>query len=307
MTKQPNLQINIGKLQLKNPVLVSSGTDGIGEEYAEFLDIEKLGGIITKSITLHPKKGNPPQRVVETPSGMLNAIGLQNPGFEWFKKDKVPFLKKLKTPIIINIAGDTPEEYGELAAKVEGLGIASAIELNISCPNVKEGGLAFSSDPHMTHDVVDLARKATTLPLITKLSPNVTDVTFFAKVAIDAGTDGLSLINTLLGMSIDVDTMKPYIANITGGLSGPAIRPVAVRIIWQVAKKYDIPIIGMGGVEDARSAIELLLAGATAVSVGTANFYNPRAPFEIIEGIRKYLKDKKINDIGTLKTSLRGA
>jgi len=305
--KEPNIQVSIGKLRLKNPVLVSSGTYGIGEEYAEFLDIGKLGGIITKSITLRPKKGNPPQRVVETPGGMLNAIGLQNPGFEGFKRDKVPFLRKLKVPLIINIAGDTPEEYGELAAKVEALGIASAIELNISCPNVKQGGLAFGTDAHMTHDVVALARKATSLPLITKLSPNVTDVTFFAKVAIDAGTDGLSLINTLLGMSIDIDTMKPRIANITGGLSGPAIRPVAVRIIWQVAKKYNVPIIGMGGVEDASSAIEFLLAGATAVSVGTANFYNPQAPFEIIDGIKKYLREKKIGDVSTLKSSLRGA
>lgn len=298
---QPNLQVHIGKLLLKNPVLVSSGTYGIGEEYDEFLDIGKLGGIITKSITLYPKKGNPPPRVVETPAGMLNAIGLQNPGFEVFKKEKVPFLKKLKIPIIINIAGDTPEEYEELAAKVGDLGVASAIELNISCPNVKKGGLAFSSDPHMTHDVVALARKATSLPIITKLSPNVTDVTFFAKVAIDAGTDGLSLINTLLGMSIDIDNMRPCIANITGGLSGPAIRPVAVRVIWQVAKKYNIPIIGMGGVEDAASAIELLLAGATAVSVGTANFYNPQAPFEIIDGISQYLKAKGIKDIAQVK------
>ncbi|HRZ87321.1 MAG TPA: dihydroorotate dehydrogenase [bacterium] len=305
MAQTPNLKVTIGTLTLPNPVLVCSGTYGFGEEFADIIDITKLGGIITKSITLRPKKGNPPQRIVETPSGMLNAIGLQNPGIDGFIKDKLPFLKKLKIPVIVNIAGDTPDEYAELARRVESLGVAAALELNISCPNVKKGGIAFGIDPHVTFEVVSGVRKATRLPVVTKLSPNVTDIVFLAKVAIDAGSDALSLINTLLGMSIDIQKMRPHIANITGGLSGPAIRPVAVRMIWQVARTYDIPIIGMGGVEDAASAVELLLAGASAVSVGTANFYNPRAPLEIVDGIRKYLVEKRIEDVNELRKSLK--
>lgn len=256
MTRKPYTEVNIGSLSLKNPVLVSSGTYGFGEEYAKCVDIEKLGALVTKTITLNPRKGNPPQRIVETPSGILNAIGLQNPGFDMFVKNKLPFLKTLRMPIIVNIAGDSPREYAELTEKIAETGIASAFEINISCPNVKKGGIAFGVDPKATFDVVHRVRKVTELPIITKLSPNVTDIKVFAKVAIQAGTDAVSLINTLLGMSIDVNTMKPKIGNITGGLSGPAVRPVAVRMVWQLAQKYDIPIIGMGGIEDTESALE---------------------------------------------------
>ncbi len=293
----PDLSIDFAGIRLKNPVLTASGTFGYGEEFAEFVDLNRLGGVIVKGISLKPIKGNPPPRIWETPSGMLNAIGLENPGVDVFLNEKMPYLRKYDTAVIVNMFGYSLEEYVGVAERLDGVAGISGIEVNISCPNVKAGGMAFGTDLRATFGLLSAVRKATRLPLIAKLSPNVTDVTAFAKAAADAGCDGLSLINTLLGMAIDVRCRKPRLANCTGGLSGPAIRPVAVRMVWQVARSVSLPIIGMGGIVTGEDALEFMLAGASAVAVGTANFINPRATLDVLNGIEGFLREQKIGSL----------
>ena len=295
--KGPDLSVTFAGIKLKNPVLTASGTFGYGEEFAEFVDLNRLGGVIVKGISLKPIKGNPPPRIWETPSGMLNAIGLENPGVDVFLAEKMPYLRKYDTAVIVNMFGYSLEEYVAVAERLDGAAGISGIEVNISCPNVKAGGMAFGTDLRATFELLSAVRKATRLPLIAKLSPNVTDVTAFAKAAADAGCDGLSLINTLLGMAIDVRCRKPRLANCTGGLSGPAIRPVAVRMVWQVARSVSLPIIGMGGIVTGEDAMEFLLAGASAVAVGTANFINPRATLDVLSGIEGFMREQKIGDL----------
>ncbi|MFA5200590.1 MAG: dihydroorotate dehydrogenase, partial [Candidatus Omnitrophota bacterium] len=272
-----NLSVELGKLKLNNPVMVASGTFGYAEEFRDFMDLKKLGAIVTKTITLKPRKGNPGPRTCETTGGMLNSIGLENPGLENFIKDKLPFLKKLGIPIIISVASEEePEEFLELVSRLNKIAEVAAIELNISCPNIQGKDGLIAQDPESTYRIVQEVRKITGKTLITKLSPNVTSIGKIAKSAEDAGSDAISLINTLSGMSIDVQRRKPKIASGVAGLSGPAIRPVAVRMVWEVFKKVKIPIIGMGGIMDTDSALEFIIAGASAVSVGTANFINPK-------------------------------
>ncbi|MDD5731037.1 MAG: dihydroorotate dehydrogenase, partial [Candidatus Omnitrophica bacterium] len=290
---QPKIAVNIGRLKLKNPVMVASGTFGYVEEFRDFLNLKDLGAIVTKTITLNPRHGNPPPRTCETPAGMLNSIGLENPGLEVFIQEKLPALKKIGAPLIVSIASEKdPEEFLMLAKRLDKIKEVSALELNISCPNIKhshEAGLnrqLISQDPKATHSLVSSVRKVTRKPIITKLSPNVTSISEIALAAENAGSDGVSLINTLSGMSIDVVTARPKIAQVTGGLSGPAIRPVAVKMVWEVYQKIKIPIIGMGGISDAESALEFFIAGARAVSVGTANFIDPCVTREITEGVK---------------------
>jgi dihydroorotate dehydrogenase (NAD+) catalytic subunit len=295
-----DLSVMIGKLRLKNPVMTASGTYGYGEEYAEFIDLNRLGAIVVKGLSLEPKEGNPPPRIIETPSGMLNSIGLQNIGIERFIKEKMPFLRQFDTKVIVNFFGDSVDEYTEAArilSDVEGI---HGLEMNISCPNKEAGWSIFGTDPSTTYKVVNSVRKVTGLPLIVKLSPNVTDISLMAKVAEDAGADAISLINTITAISIDIRTRRPRLGNITGGLSGPAIRPIAVRMVWEAAKTVRIPIIGMGGIMDYEDAIEFILAGATAIAVGTANFVNPLVTIEIIEGITQYLIDNNIKNLREL-------
>jgi dihydroorotate dehydrogenase (NAD+) catalytic subunit len=297
---KPNLSIDFAGIKLKNPVLTASGTFGYGEEYADFVDLNKLGGVIVKGISLRPITGNPPPRIWETPSGMLNAIGLENPGVDVFLTEKLPYLRKFDTAVIVNIFGYSFEDYVAVAERLDNVPGVSGLEVNISCPNVKEGGIVFGTDLKAAFGLLSAVRKATKLPVIAKLSPNVTDITDFARAARDAGCDGLSLINTLLGMSIDVQCRKPRLANWTGGLSGPAIRPVAVRMVWQAAKAVPLPIIGMGGIVTAEDALEFILAGASAVAVGTANFINPRAAVDVIEGLETFMAEQGVNVIGDL-------
>src|SRR3990170_6327372 len=300
---RPDLSVDFAGIKLKNPVLTASGTFGYGEEYAAFVDLNRLGGVIVKGISLKPIAGNPPPRIWETPSGMLNAIGLENPGIDVFMREKLPYLRQYDTAVIVNIFGYSVDDYLAVAERLDGAAGVSGIEVNISCPNVKAGGMAFGTDLKATFELLSTVRKATRLPLIAKLSPNVTDVTDFAKAARDAGCDGLSLINTLLGMAIDVRTGKPRLANCTGGLSGPAIRPVAVRMVWQVAKAVSLPIIRMGGIVTAEDALEFILAGASAVAVGTANFMNPRATLDVLDGIEAFLAEYRpgVTGIGDIR------
>ncbi len=296
-----DISVQIGSLKMANPVMVASGTFAYGEEYSEGLDLNTLGAIVVKSVTVTPRKGNPGPRTAETPSGMLNSIGLQNVGVEGFIAKKLPFLRRFRVPLIVNIAGNTVEEYAEIAqrlAQTEGI---AALELNLSCPNVKEGGLILGTDPKAIFQTVRAVKKVSPWPVITKLTPNVTDIVEIARAAVEGGSDGLAMINTLIGMAIDVRTRRPKIASITGGLSGPAIRPIAVRMVWQVHRAFpDIPIVGMGGVEDADSALEFILAGACCVAVGTANFYNVHATTQIVQGIREYLRRNKIARLADL-------
>jgi dihydroorotate dehydrogenase (NAD+) catalytic subunit len=307
-----NLSVNIGKLKLKNPVTVASGTFGYAEEFKDFIDLKKLGAIVTKTITLKPRQGNPPPRTCETPSGLLNSIGLENPGLEVFIEEKLAFLRRLAVPIIISISSeDDPDEFIALARRIDRIREISAIELNISCPNIKgirvkgQGLSLIAQDPKATYDVVKAVRKATSKTLITKLSPNVTDIVEIAVAAERAGSDAVSLINTLVGMGIDTQTRRPKIASVTAGLSGPGIRPIALRMVWEVFQKIKIPIIGMGGIMDASSALEFIIAGATAVAVGTANFVNPRASVEILEGLKQYLQQNKFKSVKELIGSLK--
>ncbi|NCO23981.1 MAG: dihydroorotate dehydrogenase [Candidatus Infernicultor aquiphilus] len=308
MTKKPRLEVEVGGIRMKNPVMTASGTFGYGEEFSPFIDLDKLGAIVLKGITLKPKRGNPPPRIIETPSGILNAIGLQNVGVEVLINKKLPYLQKFTTPVIINISGDTLEEYVELARKLDNIsqekGIAG-LEINISCPNLQKGGIVWGSDAQLTYKVVNNIRKVTTLPLIVKLSPNVTDIKVIAHAAEEAGADVLSLINTLVGMAVDVSLRRPKLANISGGLSGPAVKPVALWMVWQVFQTVNIPIIGMGGIMKAEDALEFIIAGARAVSIGTANLVNPQAAIEIIKGIEAYLVENKIKDINELVGSLK--
>ena len=302
---QPTIAVNIGKLKLKNPVMVASGTFGYAEEFSGFIDLKQLGAIVTKTITLKPRPGNSPPRTCETPAGMLNSIGLENPGVDKFILEKLPILKKIGVPIIVSIASENgPGEFVVLARHLDRIPGVAAIELNISCPNIKTPAL-ISQDPKATHDLVKAVRKVTRKTVITKLSPNVTDITEIARAAEEAGSDAVSLINTITGMGIDVQNRKPYLATITGGLSGPAIRPVAVRMVWEVYQKIKIPIIGTGGIMDASSALEFFIAGATAVAIGTANFVDPKASIEIVEGIKEYLKEQNITDINKLRGALK--
>jgi dihydroorotate dehydrogenase (NAD+) catalytic subunit len=299
-----NLCIDLPGIKMKNPTMVASGTFGYGEEYSSFFDLRELGAIVTKSITLRPRVGNRPPRISETPSGILNAIGLQNVGLEKFISDKMPFLREISIPIIVSISGEDVSEYVEIAQRLSEIPDVSALELNISCPNVSKGGMQFGSNTKMTHDLVSAVRCATELPIIVKLSPNVTNIVEIALSAEEAGADVLSLINTLLGMAIDINTRRPKLGNITGGLSGPAIRPIAIRMVWQVFNKVKIPIIGMGGIMTASDALEFIIAGAKSVSIGTANFVNPISVLEVINGIREYMQQKGIANISDLIGSL---
>jgi dihydroorotate dehydrogenase (NAD+) catalytic subunit len=298
--KKPDLSVNIGKLRMKNPVTTASGTFGFGPEYAPYLDLNRLGAIVVKGTTLQPRPGNPTPRLVETPAGILNSIGLQNPGVDCLIGEYLPYLAQYDLPVIVNISGDTVEDYAELAGKLERAAGVAALEVNISCPNVKKGGMQFGSDPYMAAEVTRAVRGNTDKPVIVKLSPNVTSIVGVAVEVAAAGADALSMINTLLGMAIDIRRRRPLLGNIMGGLSGPAVRPVAVRAVWQVYREVDLPIIGMGGIVTAEDALEFILAGATAVAVGTANFINPRAALEVLEGIEQYLTEHQIGEIGEL-------
>jgi len=295
-----NLSVTIGRLKLKNPVMTASGTFGYGEEYSEFIDLNRLGAVVVKGLSLSPKEGNPPPRLIETPAGMLNAIGLQNIGIEKFIQDKLPFLKRFDTPVIVNFFGDSIDEYAEAAGRLSAAEGVHGLEMNISCPNKQAGWCIFGTDPRVTFEVVSTVRKSTNLPLIVKLSPNVTDIGLMAKAAQDAGADAVSLINTLTGLTIDIQTRRPKLANITGGLSGPAVKPVAVRMVWEVYRSVKIPIIGMGGIMCGDDAVEFMLAGATAVAVGTANFINPGATIDILSGIEAYMRDNRVADVREL-------
>jgi dihydroorotate dehydrogenase (NAD+) catalytic subunit len=307
MSKKPDLKVKLDAIELQNPVMSASGTFGYAREFEGLVDLNRLGAIIVKGLSLEPTKGNPPPRIVETPCGMLNAIGLENVGIDVFEKQKLPFLQTLYPPIFANIYGTSIEEYAELAARVDELEAISGVEVNISCPNVKAGGIAFGVDPDSAFSVVKAVRKKTRKHLIVKLSPNVTDITIIARSAEEAGADSLSLINTITGMAIDIETRHPKIANITGGLSGPAIKPVALRMVWQVVQAVKIPVIGIGGIMTAEDALEFLIAGATAVQIGTANFINPQATMDIIDGIENFLAQRKIARVaditGTLETN----
>ncbi|HEY4716341.1 MAG TPA: dihydroorotate dehydrogenase [bacterium] len=301
-----SLSVNIGRFTLPNPVMVASGTFGYGTELTGFLNTKKIGAIVTKSISLHPKKGNSPPRIVETPSGMLNAIGLQNVGIENFIKDKLPLLKKSGANIIVSIFGDSPEEYGEAARRLEMAGGIIAIEVNISCPNRKKWNKIFAADPVLTSEVVKTVRDATSLPVIVKLSPNVTDIAEIALAAESSGADAISAVNTFIGMAVNIETRRAELGAVTGGLSGPAIKPLALRMVWEISKKVKIPVIGIGGIMNARDALEFLMVGAKAIQIGTATFVNPDSAMEIISGIEAFLKAKKIDSVEKIINTFNG-
>ena len=293
------MKVNLAGVELKNPVMTASGTFGSGAEYSEFVDLNKLGAVVTKGVANVPWPGNPTPRVTETASGMLNAIGLQNPGIDVFCERDIPFLKKYDTKIIVNVCGKSTKDYCEVVERL-GNEPVDMLEINVSCPNVKEGGIAFGQDPKALYEITKAVKAKAKQPIIMKLSPNVTDITEMAKAAVDAGSDALSLINTLTGMKIDIERRDFVLANKTGGMSGPAIKPVAVRMVYQVANAVDVPIIGMGGIATAEDALEFIMAGATAVSVGTANFINPATTLEVVDGIKAYMERHQINDINEL-------
>lgn len=299
-----NTKINLAGVELKNPVMTASGTFGSGMEYSEFVDLNKLGAVVTKGVANVPWPGNPTPRIAETYGGMINAIGLQNPGIDTFIKRDIPFLQQYDTRIIVNVCGKSEDDYIEVVERLADEPV-DMLEINISCPNVKEGGIAFGQDPKAVEKITDVVKKRAKQPVIMKLSPNVTDITEMARAAEAGGADVLSLINTLTGMKIDINRRTFAVANKTGGLSGPAIRPVAVRMVYQTANAVKLPIIGMGGITCAEDALEFILAGATAVSVGTANFHNPKVTEEIIAGIENYMQKYNINDINTLIGAVR--
>ena len=301
----PDLSVKIGKVKFSNPVLVASGTFGYGEEYGAFFDLNKLGGIITKSITLNPREGHPPPRTCETPSGMLNAIGLANVGVKRFIQEKLPFLRNLKTRVIVNVAGSSIDEYVKVVKKLEGKKGIDLLEINISCPNVKQGGIVFGSDPRCAYDCIKAVRDNTTFPIIAKLSPNVSDIVEIALAVEEAGADAVSLINTLVGMAIDLENRKPRLANITGGLSGPAIKPVALAMVWKAAQKVKIPVIGLGGIMNTQDALEFILAGASMIQIGTGNFVDPECSIKIVKGLKEYCQEKKLKRILDLKGKLK--
>jgi dihydroorotate dehydrogenase (NAD+) catalytic subunit len=293
------LSVVVGALKLKNPVLAASGTCGYGIELEDTIDLSQLGGLVLKGLYLEPRPGNPPPRIVETPSGLLNAIGLQGVGARVFVRDILPRLARHDTAIVANVCGETVEEYAEVARVLSVPGIA-ALELNISCPNVEKGGMAFGCDPRLTHEVVAAVRRVTSLPLIPKLSPNVTDITVFARAAEEAGADALSCINTLLGLAVDIERRQPKLSFGTGGLSGPAIRPIAVRMVWQASRSVKIPVIGIGGISSAEDALEFLIAGARAVQVGTASFVDPQIFEHVLGGLGEYLERHQVDDVNDL-------
>jgi dihydroorotate dehydrogenase (NAD+) catalytic subunit len=295
--KGPDLSVNIAGLKLKNPVITASGTFGYGREYSGMMDLNRLGALVTKGVSLKPMAGNPPPRIWETASGMINAIGLQNVGVEGFIRDKIPYLAKLKLPVIVNIIGDSFRDYESVAARLSDQPGIAALEVNISCPNVAKGGMVFGAQPRTAAKVVSQVRRACRLPLMVKLTPQVTDITVIAKAVEEAGADAVSLINTIPGMAIDVETGRSRLGRISGGLSGPAIKPVALRLVYQAVQAVSIPIIGLGGIRCAEDALEFLVAGAKAVQIGTANFIRPTAALEIIEGIRAFLSRKKISRV----------
>jgi dihydroorotate dehydrogenase (NAD+) catalytic subunit len=296
----PDLRVNIGSLQLANPVMTASGTFGYAREFENLMNLHRLGAVIVKGISLHPRDGNPPPRIVETACGMLNAIGLQNVGVDRFITEKMPYLAGLDVPVIVNILGDSLAEYEEITERLAGVSGVAGIEVNISCPNVKKGGVAFGTDPAMAAAVTSAVKNKADVPVMVKLSPNVSDITLIAKAVQEGGADSISLINTLIGMAVDLKTKRPVLANVIGGLSGPAIKPVALRMVYEVAKVVSIPIIGIGGIESAEDALEFMLAGATAVQIGTANFVNPRASEEVVDGIGAYVQAEKLSSIRSI-------
>ncbi len=300
------MAVDVGGLVIKNPVMTASGTFGYGEEYAPYLDLKRLGAIIVKGISLEPRAGSPPPRIMETPCGMLNAIGLENPGVNAFINEKLPFLRQFDVAVVVNIFGETLDEFKRLTEILSGAAGVNSLEINISCPNVMKGGMVFGTDPDMAYEVTKEVKHLTDLPVIVKLTPNVTDICLIAETVEEAGADAISLINTLTGMSVDIEKRIPHLRNITGGLSGPAIKPIALRMVWQVAKRVEIPVIGIGGIMSARDALEFLIVGARAVQIGTANFINPHTTIDIIDGIEDYLMKHNCPDIneliGTLNT-----
>ncbi len=299
------MAVSIGSLRLKNPVMTASGTFGYGEEYAPYVDLNRLGAVVVKGLSLEPRAGNPPPRIMETPCGMLNAVGLQNIGVKAFIREKLPFLRDHDVAVVANIFGESVAEYAAVAGLLGRAEGVHALEVNISCPNVKRGGVAFGTDPDMAAEVTQAVKAATGLPVIVKLTPNVTDVAGIAAAVEAAGADAVSLINTLTGMSVDIERRVPHLRNVTGGLSGPAIRPVALRMVWQVARRVSIPVIGLGGIMTARDALEFLIAGARAVQVGTAQFVQPCACEEVLSGIEAYLERHGIEDINDVIGSLK--
>lgn len=300
----PDLSVNIAGIRMRHPVMVASGTFGYGPEYADLVDLNSLGAIVVKGIHSLPWEGNPAPRMVEVAGGLVNAIGLQNPGAEKFIKETMPFLRRYDVPVIVNIWGRTVEEYEDVARRFNGVPGVSALEVNISCPNIKEGGISFGTDPKSAAAVVGSVRKATTLPIIPKLSPNVAGIGAMARAVADAGADAVSLINTIPAMVIDIETRKPALANVVGGLSGPAIHPVAVKLVWETANAVSIPVIGMGGIVNADDAIEFLIAGATAVAVGTANFTDPSTTRQVVQGLSDYLVRHNMKSVRELIGSL---
>ena len=295
-----NLEVNIHGLTLKNPIMTASGTFGNGYEYSDFFDVSCLGGIILKATTAEKRDGNPYPRMAETASGMINAVGLQNKGVDFFETDIYPKVKDFNTNVIANVAGSSIESYVEVTRRMNRLEHIAAIELNISCPNVKQGGMSFGTKPESAREITSAVREVYDKTLIVKLTPNVTSVVDIAEAVIEGGADAVSLVNTFMGMAIDVETRKPVISTITGGVSGPAIKPIALRMVWQVAKAVKVPVIGIGGISTAEDVVEFLLAGATAVEIGTANFVNPRATVDALEGLRQEMADHKINDVKEL-------
>jgi len=297
---KPSLRVDIGGMAMANPVMTASGTFGFGLEYESYINLKLLGAIVVKGITMEPRAGNPPPRLVETPSGLLNSIGLENPGVDRFVGEYLPQMSGWGTPVVVNIAGNSIEDYRLVTRRLDQAGSIAALEVNISCPNVKQGGLQFGTDPEVAASLVAAVRQQTDLPLIVKLSPNVGNPVAVARAVVDAGADALSLINTILGMAIDIRTRRPALGNVFGGLSGPAVKPVALRMVYQVAREVEVPIVGMGGVVTWEDALEFILAGATAVAVGTGNFVNPQATVNIIEGLERYCRNNGIDDIRTL-------
>lgn len=295
-----DLRIKIGSLEFRNPVILASGTCGYGAELDDFIDLAQLGGIIVKGTTIEPREGNPYPRMAETASGMLNAVGLQNKGIDYFEKNIYPHLSAYDTHVIVNVNGNTVEEYVELSSRLDRLDRIPAIELNISCPNVKRGGMIFGTNPSSAREVIAAVRKAYNKTLIVKLSPNVTDITEFARISEEEGAEAVSLVNTLLGMAIDSRTMKPRLSTITGGLSGPAIKPVALRMVWQTARAVNIPVIGLGGIMNADDALEFLMAGATAVQIGTASYIDPRTAITVVQGIESFMAEKDFDSVSRI-------
>ena len=301
----PDLRVNIGSLELANPVMTASGTFGYAREFADLMNLQKLGAVIVKGISLHPRAGNPPPRIMETACGMLNAIGLQNVGVDRFITEKMNYLAGLNVPVIVNILGDSLAEYAEITDRLAGVPGVAGIEVNISCPNVKKGGVAFGTDPAMAAAVTEAVKKKADVPVMVKLSPNVSDITIIARAVEEAGADSISLINTLIGMGIDLGTRRPVLANVIGGLSGPAIKPIALRMVFEVARVVSIPVIGIGGIESAEDALEFMLAGAAAVQIGTANFVNPRVSEDVVNGISAYAAAEKLTSIRSIIGGLR--